>query len=647
MTSWYYLQRLRSQMMGGKTDMGDELSLTSPAVQGRVWILTAAAVLALVAVTALGLDGRFHFSTVYPKYAPTHTVHLIMPLPSVAILLLYGVALAWMLRKSVWAMVGFVVIVGLAAQLVGLLAELFHGAAIEHPFREARRIFGWYAMAYGAVILGTVAYAAGCLTRRSAMESNWVRAIVAPFLWAAAGGSALLLAFVGLWPLVGVMAAGGLAGWATRDRLRWANLRVTGEWLTRLVVERPALVAGGIFILALFVRLAFAWRIVHLTGADFLLASDDGQAYGRYAAMIAQGQNIPKGSALYMGGLGYWHFLGFIYRLFGLNNYLAVAFVQAIFGAVVPVCAFLIGRWLAGPTVALGAALLSVLSMNLTFLSAVVGMEALFIPFMMVHLVLVVWAVRTEAIRRLFVALGLGGMLGVAYAVRNEVIFFPLVVVLVFLCWGRGRFGLRGAMGAAAGYLAGFVAIYLLGCLYNWQLYGAFTFGTAEAAVTFEGPYGGPENQALVAMGFNPFVDVLRSLVVLVQEPFQVLSLLASGFVKRGVRFIIEPNFGLFDPIFLVNPSSGYVYRYPIALNLYGYALLAVGFWILVRQKQLEHRLVVAYLLYTFSLYAVIAAKNVRHRGVVTPLAYICVIVGFVYGCQALKRWLGQIRKPS
>ena len=455
------------------------------------------------------------------------------------------------------------------------------------------------------------------------------------------------LASPGLWPLAAILLATGGGIWLNRGR-RWRLLEdIKGILRTEIVL------VVGLIVLSFAVRYYWGRHLLTATGPDFLRASDDGLSYDVLARQIAAGVAPPLKEASYWGGMLYWYFLGLLYRIWGAGNFVAAILVQSALGAIVPVATYLIGRdVLNSKSLAMTAGAICALNVTLIYVSGVIGMEALFVPLVCLGLVLLTrsWA-NDRASTGGFLAAGL--FFGLANMARNELLGYPLVLLMVAAAFAVRRYRTAGDVRVAThevrmvGVLClGFFVVWMAQAFLNHALYGHFTLPSAQARETFaRGTFGIEENAVLDSMGFNPFRDAVRSLGVFAAQPQRVVWLLASGFVKRFYTFLLLPNAGIFDPLTLtisgrindvlpatsVNVSS-VIEAYEILFGVAG----VLAFLIRGGRRMVTASLL-ALLGYSCVLNAFIDAKSARHRAILIPVLTLCLMKGVEVVLQAFQ----------
>lgn len=381
-----------------------------------------------------------------------------------------------------------------------------------------------------------------------------------------------------------------------------------------------------VFILAFSVRLLWGLRVISITGNQFYAASDDGITYGPNAERWVKGIGGPSAFGTFSGFI-YTIFLGVIYKFFGSPNYFAAAFIQSILGGMVPVLLFYIAKRLTNTTIAGGSAVLASLGMNNIFTSTVIGMEALFIPLIYVFLFFLIKYTGDEKIKSFRYSFFTGALLGIANIVRQEVLLFPVAAASCIFMFSRKRFNPGEIFKIIAPFILGFAVILLSYCLRNYIREGRFDFKTDSASISFcLAENGVTESGVLCDMGFNPFKNPGKSLRVFVERPAVTSILFLKGTIKKGVNYLLCPNFGEMDFLTLINNSgiTNALYRFPVYCQFYIYLFVLAGIAILFREKKylLEKSLLIGYIAYTLVFYAVIYSRNARYKAVLEPLFF-------------------------
>jgi len=404
-------------------------------------------------------------------------------------------------------------------------------------------------------------------------------------------------------------------------------------------LENKRLFLITLFIVSVLIRYIWGLRILGITGDNFPKASDDGLAYDPFAAMLAQGRAIDPEAAFYISGFGYWHFLAAIYKLFGLHNFKAVIIIQSLVSSFVPIFTYIIGEKIfKNRFVAVAASLMTAFDQTLIFLSIVICMEAIYIPLVILAFMLIGFMlIKGVNYKKAFV---IGSVFGLANNVRSEVLLFPLVLAFLICIFMWKKLRLKDAAIIVASLLVGFTLFMFIQHITNYATYGQLRVTPDSLGQTFQGDYGTLENVALNKMGFNPFWYPARSLSIFIHNPAQVSGLILKGFVKRIIIYFFKPNFGVFDPVYLVNPASGFFFRYAPQIQFYEFVFMLAGIVLVFFKKEnmLAKVILITFTIYLSSLYGFIWVTNSRHRGVLVPILMLFFAYGLNFFYQKLKK---------
>ncbi len=509
--------------------------------------------------------------------------------------------------------------------LIYLLTELKIGMVKTNPFQESRRAFDLYSSLYYTAINTIFCLWAGAMFRKADVNPEdlvfqlpmLTTFLIIEAMLFIAGQTIYALLFLIIF-ILGLLSA--VRGFTSRAKAVMARF-----------MDREKLLLLAIFLLAFLIRYWWGMRVVGILGDRFIYNSDDALSYDPFAATIAQGGIVPEKDAFWMSGFGYWYFLAAIYKLFGLHNFKAVVLVQSLAGAAVPVFTYLLAkRVFAIRLVPIIAAIMITLNFNLIFLSTVIGMEAIYVPLLTLAMLITVSILSVKRIR--YINFGLMGMaFGAANLIRPEVLFFPLVLAALFYIFLRREAGFKKTALAIVAFFMGFALVILIQHIATYMMYGKIRLTSAALGGTFANSYGSPENGILDQMGFNPFKSVPDSIGAFLREPITVTTLLAKGFIKRNIIYYFKPNFGVLDPISLINPSSGYFFAYPVYFQLYGYLFIIGGLlhaFFRDRTNLLIKTILFIYAPYLSTMYGFVWVTNPRHRGVLAPI----FLTFFAYG---------------
>lgn len=561
------------------------------------------------------------------------------PMPYVILVVLYIFLYSILLKDKPGAVIPPVIAMAVILPLFYLLVDLKIGIGVTDPFGGNRGIYGIYARIYFILLLSLFSLLGGSLFRKTLKNRMWPKAGPSSGIPNAIFHLPIFIYFV----FIEVMLfSNGLAPYAgyviflflLALSLERASLllRTVKMLLVRFATnERLFLIT--IFIIAFLVRFLWGLRLLGITGGNFIIASDDGISYDAYAAILAQGGLIPKEMIFENSGFGYWHFLAAVYKIFGLHNFRAMIIIQSCISAFVPVLIYFIGKKLFKTAfVPVLASLLTCFDMMLIFLSAVIGIEAIYIPLVFLALCLAIYFLnrKNPNCKKAFL---LGATFGLAYSIRSpELLLFPFILACIIYVFMRKRLGKVRITGIIAFLFIGFILLSSVQYVMNYVVYGERRIIPASATV------GGfkadtiyvNENKILVQMGFSPFEDFKGSVSTFRKRPLAVSRLIIKGFFKRLVILYTFPNFGVFDAVYLVNPKSGYFFRFPVYVQCCGYLLVIVGMaYAFIKRENL------AGLVILFAFFAYISARigfffilNARYRGILLPIFFIFLAYG-------------------
>lgn len=365
------------------------------------------------------------------------------------------------------------------------------------------------------------------------------------------------------------------------------------------------LISGGLFGLALLIRFVYA---VQLTFPPL----DDPAYYIQGARSFFNGHPLdlaiiwnyhPAPAAVLHPGFDFWmpatsFLIALSFLLFG-DNSLAAQLPSVIFGSILPVLTFWLGRrvfrglglnerkqsWLAG-----GAGLYIVLNPLLAYQSAVPDSQMIYAT--LVAAAMLVW-LDAKSFARCF---GLGLLLGLAYLTRSHAVFLILawgfVTLYQFIRQSKGR---REIFMRAVFTAAGLGLVVFPWLLRNWLVFGSFSSPAAlESALIFDYAtlfnYETPINfstflslgldkilQARLIALYNAWVEVLGTMFVpTVLLPGLGLFLLWRRGAQEAGRWLLYCLLlGLGLPlVFVAASSTGSFYHSSGSLAAFG----AVGF---------------------------------------------------------------------
>ncbi|MCL5291360.1 MAG: glycosyltransferase family 39 protein [Actinobacteria bacterium] len=197
--------------------------------------------------------------------------------------------------------------------------------------------------------------------------------------------------------------------------IEWKSspLRLTGH-------RTDLLIAGGIFALALAIRLIWVLNVKCVPISDF-------EVYDQAGLSVAAGRGlIVDGNPLHAFGPGYPAFLGTIYLILG-HRLGAVHIANALLGALSTVLLYVIGGRIFNRRVGAIAGLLLAVYPEHVYFSSLIASENLFIPMLLGALLLYLIGQSKDDWR----LIGLAGLaLGATALVRPAAIMVPPAIVL-------------------------------------------------------------------------------------------------------------------------------------------------------------------------------------------------------------------------
>ncbi|MFA6142128.1 MAG: hypothetical protein WC738_02405 [Candidatus Omnitrophota bacterium] len=525
--------------------------------------------------------------------------------------------------------------------LLYLLTELFIGISTWGPYKGNRGVYKIYAYSYCISVLSVYALSIGA-GRRKFIKSDIILH---------------LPVYIYFFAIESMLWAGGFMKYAVFFAMLFLStfffekptevFKILSLRVGKIIKDEKTFLLL-IFIIALAIRIFWGFRLLQLTGDRFLFASDDGLNYDPFAATIAQGGLMSKEDTFYWNGFGYWYFLAEIYKVFGLHNFKAAIIIQSMLGATVPILVYFIAKRVFNIRfVSIVAAMMVALNQTLIFLSAVIGLEALYIPLFTMAIMVASYLLLAENFdyKKAFIV---GAVFGLANNARSELLLIPFILAFLIGVFMRGKIKKSSLPMIALSLFAGFAALCSIEHIVNFVKYGEFQLAhSTSLARSFCGNFCGiEENRVLDAMGFNPFRDASKAIAVFMAWPVSVLKLLAVGFFKRITIYFLQPNFGVFDPVYLVNPSSGYFFRYPLWVQFFEYIGIFTGIFFALKDKRarLVNLFFIAIAVFLSSIYGIVLVTNTRRRGMLIPI----FIIFFAYGAHLLyKRIKDAYREAS
>jgi len=563
-----------------------------------------------------------------------------VPVAYFTLVALFLALYSYLLKQDIKLIAAPAIAIAVSLSLCYLFADMKVAMLKASPFGSDRRnIYNLYTLVYYAVFMGLFSTATGLVFRRI-FKGRPARFL--DFKDAGPQDAAFHLPMLAFFLFIqfalfsGGMKAGAVLFTAlfiaALSSARFSVLlnRIKGLIARFLQNEKACLVA--IFLAAFLIRYFWGMRLLNLSGDNFIRASDDGLTYDPFAATIAGGGLVPRDGAFSVSGFAYWYFLAAVYKIFGLHNFRAMIFFQALIGSSVPVSAYFIAKGVfRSKFVSALAGLMAAFNLTLIFLSVVIGMEALYIPLTAFALALTARILSKGRIDAKGAFLS-GCAFGLANNARPELLLFPIALAAVFFIFtfGGGRKAGKAARTAFA-TLLGFAVFMSIQHITHYIKYGEFHLMSTAMGNAYTQSCVTDDNMILDRLGFNPFKDLCASTSAFANNPLVISKLLATGIFKRLIIFFFMPSFGIFDPVYLVNPSRGAFFRFPLYAQFYEYLFTAGGIiaaFLKRREGILAKTALFVFVIYIASLYAFMWVRNSRYRGVILP----ALIVFFSYG---------------
>ncbi|GEM_PF-3445568 len=320
----------------------------------------------------------------------------------------------------------------------------------------------------------------------------------------------------------------------------------------------------AIFILAFIVRALFGVILVNKTiqrpeGYDgYLYASDDALTYDTTARKILNDPSLLRQGKIVLWG--HWDefyslFLALFYKIFGRNFYM-LTLAQAALGAFIPAFIFLIGKLLFSRTVGVIAAVFLCLKGGLILLSAYMGHEGVWVPFLYLFILLLTRYFRYPAARKFSGDILMGAAIGVLAVFRSMYFYF-----LPFVCLWELLFFRKIKIMPKLRHLftIALICVVVIGGVFyafNNKI-SLLNRNKAQCLWTtgrFIHPFQYVGNQRLADFGVNPFRSPKESLDAIMRKPFEFLVLAVKIYPLRVAAYFETGQFGFFDPIYMVNP---------------------------------------------------------------------------------------------
>ncbi len=404
-------------------------------------------------------------------------------------------------------------------------------------------------------------------------------------------------------------------------------------------LKREETIITFIFLFSFFVRAVFALHMLHLTGDKFPTGSDDGPTYDHYGVLIMQSiMNIISGRKIIPGAYdpGYSIFLGFIYKIFG-HNFYAAALIQSLLGALMVVVVYLITKGIFNKKIGLIAAILTAINQPLIMLAVVLTTEALYIPLLVFSIYFLIKFSKNIDTKKENYWLFLGGFnMGFAIITRAMLLLFPGMVICWLLLYERGFKWLKSGMIFIAGLIPVLCLITILTYTNTGELKG-FTSKQDPNWIAFadkkDGEYIDPRhvysNAKLIEMGISTFKDPKGSIAIILKNALKVLKIESEILPIRLKLFLFYPNFGYFDPIFILTSTTPN--QYASTLEFYALLIFTIGVVNVLIKKGMVYKssLVILLIIYYLIIHVgLTTGQCVRYKVPINPFFMIFAAYG-------------------
>jgi hypothetical protein len=399
-----------------------------------------------------------------------------------------------------------------------------------------------------------------------------------------------------------------------------------------------------IFLLAFAARALFGINLVSKTthgpnGYDgYLYASDDGDTYDATANRILKDPSILK-----KGEVGIWGnwdrfygiFLAGFYKLFGRNFYLLVC-AQALFGALIPSCIFLIGKTLFSRPAGLIASVFLSLKGGIILLSAYMGHEAVWLPLLYLIILALTYYFKECGRLSIWVDITTGVALGVVTIFRSMYLYFlPFTVIWEIFFFRNIKISRRLIHAGVVTLCSMALVLCAFGILHNKpslinRQKAQYLWGVSRLTPPFQHL----GNERFMAIGINFFADPKGSLDVIVHHPVKFAILTAKVCPLRVVAYFETFQFGYFDPIYMINPAK-MANKFASMLEFYFTLFFLVGMIKCLCEKRILSSPIFLLLAFHIIFYAFILAQpSPRLKETSAPIIYL---IGSVGACTAFK----------
>lgn len=417
--------------------------------------------------------------------------------------------------------------------------------------------------------------------------------------------------YVGYWqaPLLGLI-LGGLLAKGVPVRHTVSAMVATSRWPLAVLCAAAALLVYGSSV-----------RILSQTGADFPLASDDGQSYYHMAMVMARDPSLFWTPTLQDENFfsGYYPVMALWVRLVGPSLPLWLIW-HGIAGGLLAWSVYALGTRVGGPWCGLIAAGLTVADHVLLQLMATMNMETFFVPVLYAALVLWVQAVERASTRMIWWSALAGATLGLATVFRPTSVLLPLALI-VLMWFQRPRQPRHVAFWQALWMVGAFLVPVGLMVLRHKIAWGYWTLAGAKARST------ALMSPALAIDGAHPFVvGWLPWLQHLLAEPQRLWSQMLPTWTELLLKLWTHRGFGQMDLLQGWNDTGPYQAALASVLTVGVLVGLGIAIW----RRHRADLLLMTLPVYFSALVLPFYVLNSRYRAPFLPALYLLACVGFM-----------------
>ncbi len=412
--------------------------------------------------------------------------------------------------------------------------------------------------------------------------------------------------------------------------------------------SRDSSVIMVVFIAAFLIRAAFGIILVQKTtcgphGYDgYLYASDDGLTFDDTANRILRDPSmLMRGEVRIWGNWDQFYAvtLAVIYKIFGRNFYILAVF-QSLLGASIPPLIFMIGRSIFSRAIGIIAAIALSFKGGLILLSAYMGHEAVWLPILYLLIFLLARYFKDPGASSVFNDAAIGLALGVLTLFRSVYLYLLPYLGLWELSFLRG---VRMAKGfsrfvtvslVCAGVIWGLLSVLNNQVQFLNSGKGQYLWRTSRLSPPFQ--YLG--NERLEAIGISPFIDPKGSLRSIAEHPIRFLALAARIYPLRVVAYFEAYQFGLFDPIYMINPAN-IRNKFASTLEFYFTVFFLTGLiFCLFKRKALTSPVFLILTFHAVFFCGILSQQAPRLKETSSPLVYLIGSFGAYTAFNFLKR---------